>query len=130
MTPLDEHIRVRLIADAGTPTNLAEFHNTIVLVPPDVRVPAVGVLAGVPGRRRPGTPPVLWEWVMSGPVDRVAQAVDLIPGPGGWTDPAARTTWLGAAHELLAAGVPAGPLNQRLPQLYHAAVANDRAANP
>jgi len=129
VTGVDELVWVTLIADVNTPAEFTQYNGRIIGLPPGVPLPQLGVLVGVPGRRRPGTV-TTWEWVMTGPVDKVAQAVDAIPGGGGWVVLAARDVWVSTAHALLNLGVPGAALQNGLAQLYSAAVTNDRAASP
>lgn len=120
--------RVTYVADADTPLPPPVPGGTVALVEPAaLPLPAAGELGGVPGwSRQVGG---AWEWVMTGGADKIAQAVDAIPGPAGWSDQTARQVWLDAARALLRAGVPRPLLRQSLQAMYSAAVTNAAVAH-
>jgi hypothetical protein len=130
VTDLADLVWVKFVADANTPPANVQYDGRLVGVPPGVEVPSVGQILGIDGRRRPGTSPITYEWLMTGPIDKVAEFVDTIPGAGGWTVAASRDFWVQAANALLAQGISGSALQTNLPQLYSTAITNDRTANP
>lgn len=121
-----------LVSDADTPALLTQYAGRIVGIPEGKTLPDVDTLiiqgASVPGFRRNG--PSGLEWMMRGPQDPDAQFVNTIPGPGGWTRPESKATYMQTGKALREFGVPSPQLRTGLKQLYDAAVSNHVAANP
>lgn len=136
---LGEQQSVFLVADADTPTNLAQWAGRTVSIPIDARLPELGkpdYLTGGPiGTAK------LWgflrrdvdnhlQWVMRAPINPVVTAVDSIPTAGAWTDQDARTTYLTVFHQMQGLGVSLIPIRTAEKALYDAAIADFVAAHP
>jgi hypothetical protein len=126
---LGNPIWIQVVAVAETPANLAAYHGRYLSVPNTTVMPPVGtrgivIVSGVqvPGflRQTGGG----WEWVMLPPVDPLEAVVNAIPGPQGWSDQGARSTWLSTGAALRGYGVSGADLGPGLTALYNAARTN------
>ncbi len=126
---------VTLVADVGTPQQLAQYAGIRILWPegrplPPLARPDTMVVLGVqlPGYAREGSGGV--EWVMTPAGDPVVQALEAIPAPDGWESPAAKAVFQNVGSALLAKGFTLAEARTGLTQLYQAAVGNHVAAHP
>lgn len=124
-----------LVTDSSTPAGLAQYAGRIIGIPAGVTLPTTYdtiTVSGVtvPGYARPAPGGNGMEWVMQPATDPNIAALNAIPGPGGWTDTAARDTYANIGRALLGVGVSGADVRGGLKQLYDAAVANYVAAHP
>lgn len=125
---------ITLIADADTPAALQSHHGERVALPEGTVLPPVGqrdtlLVQGftIHGYVRDGaTGP---EWVMTAATDPNVAALNAIPGPAGWSDQAARQTYITVFRKLLKLGVSGPEARPMAKQLYDATAA-DIAAKP
>jgi hypothetical protein len=61
------------------------------------------------------------EWLIRPLPDPVVTMFNSLPGPGGWTDPAAKATWANIGQILLSKGVSPAELIAGFPALFNAA---------
>jgi hypothetical protein len=137
---LDTFVDVTLIHDPalGSPPDTASKGGRTVAVPPRmIPLPRRGKLFGMPGFGRQSIVPVdpgdpakgtvqRWEWVMLGEVDPIDEFVDSL-APGGWKDPAARTTVRTMIARLYSAGIPRTTIVGQIPSFVNA-IRNEVAA--
>lgn len=124
---LGDYTFVRVVANEGAPPELMQFHGYTFSWPPDKPVPQgmdTLVINGVGlfgyARQINGE----WQWVVQVQPDVNQKAIDLIPGPDGWTDLAARQVYYNSGLYLLQAGVTGDVLRPGLKNFYDAAIAN------
>ena len=128
---LGNPIWIQVVAVAETPANLAGYNGRFLSVPNTAVMPPIGTrgivqVSGVqvPGYLRQGGQAGGYEWVMMPPVDPIEALINSLPGLKGWSDQAARTTWLNIGAALRGYGVSGSDLAAGLPALYNAARIN------
>jgi hypothetical protein len=126
---------ITLVADSGTPPELAQYAGIRILWPegrplPPMARPDTLIVLGVqlPGYAREGSGGI--EWVMTPAGDPVTQALDAIPAPDPWAAPTAKAVYQNIGSALLAKGFTLSEARVGLTQLYQAAVSNHVANHP
>lgn len=130
--PLDLGPRTLLyfVVDADSPSQWSGWRDLFVPLTPaelaalptgldTLKVTVEGSQTTIPGIRR--TVNGRLEWLIRPLPDPVVTMFNALPGPGGWTDPAARGTWESIGQYLLALGVPPADLIAGYPALFNAA---------
>lgn len=123
---LGNPIWLTLVADGSTPADQVQFNGWRVGIPASTQLPTSIdsiLISGVKlwGYARQGQAGP--EWVMQPAVDPNIAAVNVIPGPDGWHDTAARQVFYDIGLALLKLGVPGADLRAGLLALYNAAAA-------
>ena len=125
---------LNIVADGGTPPDVAVYAGIRIPIPEGVALPPQGkqdtlTISGVTvhGYVREG--PSGTEWMLTPAVDPNVAALDVIPGLAGWTSAPSRAVYASVGSNLLGLGVSGADVRAGLKLLYDAAVANHVAAN-
>jgi hypothetical protein len=129
---------VTLVADAGTPQDLAGFAGIRLIWPANLPLPTPGVrdvLEVTVGQTTYTIPGYLrtsngQEWVMQAPVDPVIEALNAIPGADGWVSQSAKDSYASVGQAMRDHGLTLTDAKALLMQLYQGAVSNYVAAHP
>lgn len=125
-----------LVSDASTPPNLVQFAGIRIIWPDGITQPTIGVpnTLVIQGQELPGYLRTAgdgsYEWVLTGGIDPIVQALNGIPGADGWASPSARDIYANIGGQLLGKGVTLNDVRTALTQLYNGAVSNYVAAHP
>ena len=128
-SPVESWIPVQLVATANTPTNLTQWNNKVVLLPPEYQPrmgsgpQSPGSLGQILGYAQAGGPTGT-QFVMEPPSD---MGLEDMTGAAGWASPAARSVYRNAAQTLVRDyGWTLPDARALLRALYDAAVLNYR----
>jgi hypothetical protein len=130
--PLDLGARTLLyfVVDADSPSQWSGWGDLFIPLTPaevaalptgldTIKATIEGSVTTIPGIRR--TVNGRLEWLIRPLPDPVLVMFNALPGPGGWTDPAAKATWANIGQILLSKGVTPAELISGFPALFNAA---------
>jgi hypothetical protein len=124
MIDLGSYTFVKVIANEGAPAEQASLHGYTFNWPAGEGVPEGMDTLRINGLDLYGYARNIngeWQWVLQPQPDPNVVAINKIPRPEGWNDPAARQVYLNTGQFLLAAGVTASVLRPGLQALFDAA---------
>jgi hypothetical protein len=124
---------VTLVADSSTPAGQQQYAGFRIAVPAGTQMPQGIDSITVSGITLWGYARVVSgevQWVIQSQPDANKAAIDVIPGPSGWTSTAARQVFYDQGLFLLSIGVAGQDLRTGLKKFYDAAIAEYQAAHP